>query len=259
MFTTVAFQQSIDPGNVYTAINVALADASIKGTTTQIFVPELTSVVGVAAQLENTVAPRARLVTPTLRVRSRFEIEPANVGAAAAVKPTSPHAFIDLRDTPLQLVKDEVLTAEIKTDPAAAQLQSVVVWLADGPIAPVAGPIFSVRFTGATALVISQWTLVPITLLEDLPRGRYQLVGLRASSAGCVAARCVGVGWRWRPGVLGVQAESHIQAPQFRYGDFGIFGEFEDTDLPQLEFLSVTADATENGIIDLIQLRSGPA
>src|SRR5262249_32150469 len=143
MFTTVAFQQSVDPGNAYTAINVAGSDASIKGTTTQIFVPELTQVVGAAAQLENTVAPRARLVSPSLRIRSRFEIEPANVGSAAAVKPTSPHAFIDLRDTPLQLVKDEVLTAEIKTDPAAAQLQSVVVWLADGPIQPVTGPIFS--------------------------------------------------------------------------------------------------------------------
>jgi hypothetical protein len=259
MFTTVAHIQSIDPAGVYTAINAALGEQHVRSTGTQIFVPELNQLVCLAAGVEIAVESFARVVAPSLRTLSRFEIEPFSSAAAGAVTPAAPHPVIDLRDTPVQLVKDEVYTAEINSNPAAAQIQWVVSWFADGPIVPVAGKSFSVRFTGATALVASTWTNVPITLNEDLPRGRYQVVGLRVRSAGVVAGRIVFVGGRWRPGVLGNTTQQGLSAPFFRYGEFGVFGEFEDTDLPSIDFLSTSADAAQDGNLDLIQLRAGPA
>lgn len=259
MFTTVAHIQSVDPGGVYTPINAALGEQSVRSTLTQIFVPELNSLIAAAAGVEITVESFARYVSPSLRTLSRLEIEPFSSGSAAAVLPNAPHPVVDFRLSPLAMVKDEVLTAEINSNPAAVQIQWVVGWFADGPIAPVTGKIFSVRFTGATTLAISTWTNVPITLGEDLPRGRYQVVGLRGRSAGCVAARMVFVGGRWRPGVLGNTTQQGMHHEMFRGGLLGVFGEFEDTDLPSVDFLSATADAAQDGIIDLIQLRSGPA
>lgn len=259
MFTTVAHFQSVDPGGVYTPINAALGEQSVRSTLTQIFVPELSNLIAVAAGVDITVESFARVVSPSLRQLSRLEIEPFSSGTAIPVIPISPHAIIDMRGNPLAMVRDEVYTAEINSNPAAVQRQWVVSWFADGPIAPVTGRIFSVRFTGATATVADTWTNIPITLAEDLPRGRYQVVGMRARSAQIVAARMVFIGGRWRPGVLGNPTQQGISHEMFRNGLMGVFGEFEDTDLPSVDFLCVGVDATQDGILDLIQLRNGPA
>jgi hypothetical protein len=45
----------------------------------------------------------------------------------------------------------------------------------------------------------------------------------------------------------------------FRNGTFGIFGEFEDTDQPTVDFLSVSADTAQEVYFDLIQVRDGAA
>jgi hypothetical protein len=258
MFHTAAFQESVDPAGAYNALT-AVPDQQIRVQGDDLFVPELSQVVAIAAGVETTVESFARLASPSLRGRSRFQIEPFNSGAAAAVEPGSPHRMIDLRHAPLKLVAQESLNAEINSNPAAAQIQWCVIWFADGAIAQAVGDIFSVIATGATALVANAWTNVAITLDEDLPRGRYAVVGGRFRSAGCVAGRVVFIGGRWRPGALGVDAQDDLEHEMFRHGGLGIWGEFEDVDTPSVDFLSVSADAAEDITLDLIQLRAGPA
>lgn len=258
MFTTIAFQESVDPAGAYNALTGVL-DQHVRVQGDDIFVPELSQIVAVAGGVETTVESFLRLASPSLRGRSRFQIEPYNSGAAAAVEPLSPHRVVDLRTNPLKLTAQEALNAEVNSNPAAAQIQWCVVWFADGPIAPAAGDIFSVVATGATALVASTWTNVPLTLDEDLPRGRYAIVGARFRSAGCVAGRIVTIGGRWRPGALGVDAQDDLEHPMFRLGGLGVWAEFEDVDSPSADFLSVSADAAEDVTLDLIQLRAGPA
>lgn len=257
-FTTVAFQESVDPAGVYNQLTAVL-DQHIRVSGDDLYVPELNQIIAAAGGIESAAESFLRITSPSLRARSRFQIEPLNMAAAAAVEPASPHRVMDLRSSPVALTPQEVLNAETNSNPVAAQIQWCVVWLADGPVAPVAGPVFTVLASGATALTANAWTNVPITLDEDLPRGRYQVVGMRARSAGCVAARIVFIGGRWRPGVLGVDAQDDIEHPMFRYGGLGVFGEFEDVDTPSIDFLSVSADAAEDVLLDLIQVRSGPA
>ncbi|HEV8674032.1 MAG TPA: hypothetical protein VGX21_08300 [Methylomirabilota bacterium] len=258
MFTTVAFIESVDPAGTYNPLT-AIPDQHVTVTGDDLRVPELNQIVAVAGGIETAVESFLRLVAPSLRARSPFYVEPYNTAAAAAVEPGSPHRVVDLRGTPLVLVPQENLNAETNSNPVAAQIQWAILWLANGPVEPVKGPIFSVAATGATALVASTWVNVPLTLVDDLPRGRYQLVGLRARSAGMVAARLVFVGGRWRPGVLGVDAQDDQEHEMFRYGGLGVFGEFEDVDLPSVDCLAVSADAAEDFVLDLIQVRSGPA
>ncbi|MGH7409853.1 MAG: hypothetical protein ACREJ6_02150, partial [Candidatus Methylomirabilis sp.] len=185
-------------------------------------------------------------------------IDPANVAAAAAVEPGSPQAALDLRAQPIVLVVGEQLNAEINTNPVAAQIQWCIVWLSSGPVEPVRGPVFTIRATNAVALVGSVWSNQPITFQEDLPRGRYQVVGFRPESAGMIAGRLVFVGGGPRPGALGADAISDIQHPIFRYGELGVWGEFEDIEPPTVDCLSVSADATQEFYFDLIQVREGP-
>jgi hypothetical protein len=263
MFTTVAFAQSVDSAGVADPI-LAVLDQHIRVSGDDIFVPDLNQIVAVCAGVETTTESFARLVSPSLRGLGRLQIEPYNTAAAAAVEPASPPAVYDITENPLVLTPQEALNFEINSNPAAAQIQWCVVWLSDGPIVPATGKIFSVIATGATALVAvaataTGWVNVPLTFDEDLPRGRYAVVGMRARSAGMIAARLVTVGGRWRPGVIGCDAQSDQDHWRFRAGQFGVFAEFEDVDTPSVDCIAISADAAEDFVFDLIQLRAGPA
>lgn len=257
MFTLVGWYQNIDPGAAFTALD-ALADQHVTVTGDDIRVPTLNQIVAVAVGAENSVAPRARLVSPSLRRKTNPLIVPLNVAAAASVEPNSPQRVVDLRSNPIPLVVGENLNCEINSNPAVAQDQWGLVWLADGPIAPVTGAMFTARATSATAVAANVWSNVAITFDEDLPRGRYQVVGLRGESASMIACRLVFPGGGWRPGVLGLDAVDDLQHPMFRLGGMGIFGEFEDTEPPTVDVLADLADATQEFYVDLIQLREGP-
>lgn len=256
MLQTIAWYQSVDPAGAVVQLN-AVADQSVRVSGADIYCPPLTQCIALAGGAESTVAPYMRFASPSQRRRTTTYINPLNTAAAAAVKPVSPHAVADFRFNPIPLVSGEQLNMELSSNPAAAQIQWGVAWLADAPIKPVEGPIFTVRATGSATLVAGSWSNVPLTFTEDLPRGRYQIVGMGAVSAGCIAARVVFIGGQYRPGVLGQATIATIPSSIFRNGTFGIFGEFEDTDQPTVDFLSVSADTTEEVFFDLIQVRDG--
>ena len=257
MFHTAAFYESVDQAGIYANMAVP-PDQLLTVVTPNMQVPVLNKVVLVAAGLENTVAPRCRLVTPSLRTKSLFQVAPISVAAAGPVVPADPHAVVDLRDTPLELMVGEQLQFAALANPAAVQIQWCFVWFADGPTTPVKGPIFTVRAVGATALVAGTWVTCPLVFDENLPRGRYQVVGMKALSATCKAARLLIPSQQWRPGVLGNVTIDQREWSGFRYGNMGIFGEFEDVDALNADFMAGAADGAEVVYLDLIQLRAGP-
>jgi hypothetical protein len=257
MFHLAGWSEDIDPAGLYNLLN-AIADTQITWALTNIQVPSLNQIVALAGGAENTAEPIMRMVAPSLRTRSLFQISPLNTGAAAHIEPDTPPKILDLRRTPLVMVPGENVQVELNSNPAAVQWQWCFAWFADGPIAPVGGSIFTVRAVGATALVAGTWTNVPLVFDENLPRGRYQIVGMKAISAECQAARLVVPDSRWRPGVLGCDTVTDVDWKGFRYGNFGVFGEFEDTDALTVDFHSSAADAAEIVYLDLIQLRAGP-
>lgn len=259
MIHTAAFYQSVDPAGVYVQL-AAIGDSALTVNTPRIQVPTLNQIIAVAAGVETTTAPTARLVSPSIITLSRDQIRPISTAAAAAVLPLSPHRIMDLRLDPIILVPSEQLTAEIQSNPAAVQIQWVVVWFADAPPAPVNGRVFTCRATVANALVAGAWTLNTLTFDDQLPRGRYQIVGLRGESTTLIACRLVIPAGPWRPGVLGCQLPADQGSDIFRYGNAGVFGEFEDVDNLQIESLSAAADAAgvQSYFVDLIQTRPGP-
>ena len=252
-FTLAGFYENVDPAAAFNALT-ALADPHLTISGNAIRVPLLNKIVAIAGMAESTVAPRMRLVAPSLRRRTNHMVAPLNIVAAAAVTPNSPHRMVDLREGPLNLIQNENLTCELLSNPAAAQDQSCLVWFSDGPITPIKADIFTVRATAAATLVAGAWTNGSITFDEDLPRGKYQVVGMRAESAGIVAARLVPVGNLWRPGVLGSLLVQNLEHPMFRNGGLGVFCEFEDIEPPTVDFLSISADTAEVVYLDLVQL-----
>lgn len=267
-FHLAAWSQSVQQAGAFVAIN-AVTDAVLTispASGTSILVPGLNKVIALAAGVETTAAQQARLTAPSRRILALQRIAPTQGNAAAASLPGNPHRLLWYGATPITMITGEAAQIELNATPAAPQIQWGLVWFTDGVVAPANGPAFTIRATGATALVAQAWTLVPLTFSENLPRGRYQVVGMRAQSTNLVAARLVfaGTGSQgpWRPGVLGSNSDSHLDHPAFRYGpppDFGSFGEFEDTSPPAIECLATAADAAETFYLDLVQERAGPA
>jgi len=257
MYTTVGWLQSVDPAGVFVQLS-ALADQHVRVTGPDIQCPLLNQVLALSGGAESTVAPTMRFISPSQRRKTSTSLAPLNTASALAVEPASPVAMVDLRNNPIPLVVGEQLNAELLSNPAAAQVQWMFAFLGDvSPVAP-AGQMFTVRATSATPLVLNSWTNVAIVLAEDLPRGRYALVGLLPISTGMIAARAVFVGGGWRSGVMGNDSVSDIGSTLFRYGGMGIMGEFEDTDPPTIDAVSISSDATQEYFLDLIQLRDGP-
>ena len=252
------FLENIDPAAVYSPLT-ALADTQLRISGDDLQVPNLNQIVAISGGIDTTVESFLRLVSPSLRVRGLFYVEPTNGQSGAAQEPDNPSKVTDLRRSPLPLVSGEQLNAQTNSNPGAVQEQWALVWLAAGPIAPIDGPIFTVTATNASTLTANVWTNGALTFTEDLPRGKYQVVGMRARSAGLVAARLVFVGGSWRPGCIGGDAVTDIAPDMFRYGGFGVMGEFEDIEPPTVDWLSMTADTAQDVILDLIQVRLGPA
>jgi hypothetical protein len=247
VFTLVGWSQSIDTGGVLSEID-ALADPHIRVEGKKIVVPSLNQLLGAMAVGANIT--QARISSPSLRSIAEIEISPLNANA----EPLSPPSYVDLFQNPIALVVSEQLTSKVAETASGAEYETVLAWLGDGPVTPYRGPFYTVRATGSTTLSAYAWTNVSITFDQTLPAGRYQIIGMRAMSAGLIAARLVFPGFPWRPGVIGNDALSDIEAERFRFGNAGVFGEFTHDSPPTVDCLSVSADTSETFWFDLVKI-----
>ena len=258
MFHLAAYYQQVDPAGAYVQVT-PIADAVLTVNSPKILVPSLNQIILAAGGAESTVLPRMRLVAPSMLTMFRNQITPLNTAAAAAVVPLSPQRVMNIMNDPIQLVQGEALTVELFSDPAAAQYQWGLVWLADKVPAPINGKVFTARATVAGAATANVWSLQNLTFDDTLPRGRYSCVGFRAFGPSVVAARLLFVGQAWRPGCLGSILVGDYSHEVFRWGNMGEWGQFEDIDAVQVETLCNAADAAANMafFLDLVQVRAG--
>jgi hypothetical protein len=255
MFTTVAWYQSVDPAGAYVALNAAGGEQHVFASGVDITVPALSQLVLAAGGAETTVVPTMRLESPSLRDIARAYIIPLNGAAAAAVLPQDPPRFMDRRFNPFLLSPNEQLEAWLLSDPAAVQIQWAIALLADAPVQPVGGgaEIMSLRWHAATAVTAGSWSNLPIIFDDTLPVGHYQVVGFRAHSVNLIAARLVFKGYAWRPGCIGSASMTAVGDDVFRRGNMGVWGEFDSTTPPNVDFLAAAADAVQHGVLDLIK------
>jgi hypothetical protein len=255
MFTLVAYSESQDSASL---VNVAAcADPHVRVVGDDIVVPSqvanLAAVYAIGANLT-----RCQVVSPSIRRRYPLEVLPIDV----ATEPSDPAKFWGLWSNPIGLDPDEALNAQASEDAAGAARSTVLVWLTDGAYTPVTGvEIFTTQATNTSTLTAFAWTNGALTFSDTLPAGRYAVVGMRATSAGLIAARLVFPQFAFRPGVIGGDSVSDWGPSVFRYGTLGVFGEFEHNSPPTVDFLSSSADTSQTVHLDLVLIEgrlSGP-
>lgn len=249
MFTLVAYYESIDPAAVLAEI-AAVPDQHVFTTGDDIRVPNIMSnMIGEVALTAQINLLSARISSPSLRAVALKDMEPIVAGVVFG----SPPEAIMHPLSPNPLAVDEALNLLINSNPAAPGAHYGLVWLGDGPQAPVTGNIFTLIATATVAQSVSLWVNGNLTLGQDLPVGVYQIVGMRCRSIDAVAARLVFRGGAWRPGCPVVNALSDLDPPIFRMGRMGVWGEFEQTTPPSLDVLGGVATA-QTILLDLIKV-----
>lgn len=247
MFTLAAFDASVDGSAALVQVNAEL-DQSIAIVNNNIQIDGRLPLLVGAFALGGTGLLRVQLDSPSLRALWLPEIAPPD--AAATV--STPSRWSDMRFTPFQFLPNEQLSAFVTNGGAAQTI--VGAWFADQPIAPVAGEARSIRFTSATTLVANAWTNCALTLTQNLPSGRYQLIGARLHGVSPVLFRVVFQGYPWRPGGPALPTIQSVEHPAFRYGGMGVWGEFTNTTIPTIDVLALAADTAQTGVLDLVYL-----
>lgn len=247
-FTVVAWSESQDTSNVLTNV-AALADQHVTVTGDDVKVPGFASnLIGVYAG--GTTITQAQLSSPSLRAQNLKDVIPLNVGA----EPTSPPGLSMFNEKPIKLVPAEALQSLVAENAAGAERENVVAFLQGEFKAAPNGEVRTVRATNGSTLIAFTWTLGALTFSQQLAAGRYAIVGMRAQSAGLLAARLVIPGSEYRPGCIGTDSEGDISHEVFRNGTLGNWGEFEHDTPPQVEFLSVSADTSQIVYLDLVKI-----
>ena len=255
VFTMIAYSESQDSA---TLVNVAaLVDPHVRVVGDDIVVPSalpyVAGVYAIGSQLS-----RAQLVSPSIRRRYPLEVTPIEIAA----EPADPVKYNSYFGSPIGLDADEALNFQAAEDGAGAGRSTGLVWLCDGATTPISGEeMFTIRSTNASTLVAFTWTNGALTFSDSLPAGTYAVVGMRASSAGLIAARLVFSQFPWRPGCIGSDTLGEQGAPIFRMGGLGVWATFEHNTPPTVDFLSVSADTSQTVDLDLVLVSgrlSGP-
>ncbi len=134
---------------------------------------------------------------------------------------------------------------------------AVYVIFGDGPVVKPAGEVRTIRYTSVCAPVTRVWTLGMLGITQELPQGRYQVVGAKVSNLTEFGAfRLVFTEGNWRPGGMithgPLSPDSQIQ----RAGGLGVWGEFDWRELPRFEICSLLAAPVANPAVflDLIKV-----
>jgi len=225
-----------------------IPDPTLRVAGNDFYVPNgMNNIVSAAALINSAAATlRAEIQSPSLRATLNVDISPINNGLVFGSIPRC----IRMWQSPLPLMVNEPLDVFVQN--GAAVMNRAFLILADGPVKPVTGKIYTVRATGAAALATATWVNSALTFGQTLPAGHYQCVGFRAWGANLVAARIFFVGSPWRPGVYAVNAEDNNEWFDFRWGNIGVLGEFDNTVPPTVDFMGVT-DTAQVVLLDLIK------
>ncbi len=227
----------------------ALADPSMTVGGDNVQIPDYASLLAGAIGIGVNLT-RAQLLSPSLRRTINVEIAPVN----KAAEPASPVPVAWFGANPIQLDVGEQMQAYMAEDAAGASQAVILAWLCDAPLVPVTGEIFTVRVTNATTLVAYTWTNGALTFDQVLPVGRYAIVGADFYSAGLIGFRFLLQGSTPRPGGIGFDTPNEVCIPGQRYGGWGVWGEFEHSTPPTLDFLSLSADTAQVGFLDLVKV-----
>jgi|ERR1700722_1806138 len=251
MFHTSAFSSTITNAGTLQQLT-EIPDSILPASGAGLLSSRLAFLMALAAA--GTSLTRAQFQAPSLRDYGNVDLLPINIGTAFE----SPPRVDDFSRKMVPLAMSEEWDGfAAQNNGASSEIESLFAWSSDGNIDPFPPKkIVQIRWTAAITLIANKWSLIQVTLAQPLTAGQYALVGARCLSAGALAFRFVPSGSSsgnvFRPGGIAVQTEDQLDHPNQRKGGWGKWLDFTNTTIPQIEIFSLSADTSEEGIIDIV-------
>jgi hypothetical protein len=251
MFHTSAFSSSIaNDGLLHQLIEIP--DSILPASGAGLLSSRLAYLMGLA--FVGADLTRGQFLAPSLRDYGNVDVLPINIGTAFE----SPPRVDDFSRKMVPLAVSEEWDAfAAQNNAMASEIETGFLWSSDGNLDPIPPKkIVQIRWSAAITLIAGQWSLIQVTLAQPLTAGQYALVGARCLSAGALAFRFVpsgsSTGNVFRPGGIAVQTEDQLDHPMQRKAGWGKWLDFTNTTIPQIEIFSLSADTSEEGIIDIV-------
>lgn len=192
-----------------------------------------------------------RIAVPSLRIVSQPWIQPVN----KALYPVDVFPVIDYGINGPRILRSETFSLQLTSDATAGPNASYgLFWLYNSFRPAPAGDITTIKATTTVTGVAGSWVLGALTLEQDLPSGRYAIVGAQAIGATAIALRFAFAGGGYRPGILVQQAAGQFSMPIFEKGNSGWFGEFDNSLPPQVDVLATAGAVTISLYIDIVKV-----
>jgi hypothetical protein len=251
MHHLAAFYSALVTGSAYANL-AAVADQSLPVDANSNFLPQSewsvlkTSVLG-------TALTAARHRSPKLQETFLPEIYPLIAGAT--VPDSAVLADYDGHGPALR--KNDPYNIQASHSDAGTVDVFALVWLGQKVQPAPGGPINRILYTATPTLIKGQWVNYAITTTQQLPSGRYAVVGMQAQGTAHYGVRLVFTGQnQFRPGVIGQPTYPFaLRDDYFGNGNFGLYGFFDNTAPPSADSLGLAAGASAVKIwLDLIKV-----
>jgi len=277
-WTVAAFNEVRDTEVAVLSTLNGVDDDHIRVEKDDLFIPdELTQLVGVVIAhgtgtvkgdpvLGRLASPSLReLILPTVDILSDtldgYHKHVENLAASytqnadTAYELAQRYAVMLFPDNPIPLVATEALTVELANRAVTGARGIALVMLADKAIAPIRGDIRTVRGTTNFTPTANAWSSGAITLDQDLPAGRYAVVGAKVVGGATYGFfRLIFTGYTWRPGGVIVRDIRLEVDKLFRRGCLGVWGTFRHDQPPRLEVMEITAVANPTVYLDIMKV-----
>lgn len=233
MWTVVAFCEP-RASNAMDVI-AAVGDETHKVSGADLYIGKWNQLVGAYARW--TAIQDVYLISPSLRRVSQIYIQPME---QSSVIQNQLRRFSPRVNAPLKLDTSEALNVYMETsqyDETTAAL--VGVWLADAPITPVTGEIYTVKVVSEAVQTFTQavWKNHELAFTPDLAVGRYAIVGARMYGGSPGLFRFVSREVAERPGGIMLTDQNLYDDEIFHMGQLGIWLEFDSVLPPSLDVL----------------------
>lgn len=196
---------------------------------------------------------QAQVNTPIFRNIGPENLTPVSVGAAILSlfpQNVSPiNAPIIPRVDPIQFLTTN--------GGGGAEQQTGFIWLGDGNIGLGGEEIRTIIATATITAGNLVWGSGSFTLTQQLPAGRYRVVGLDIVGANLLAARLVFTNGGMRPGCIARASTAILPTFTFMNGNLGSWGEFESYSQPNIELFGSAAPTTQTIYLQIQQIRNG--
>lgn len=259
MFTMVAYSMQRVGATAALTVVTPVQDAHVTIDGNNIVVPKdlnklAGAIVGYGTGVAAGAPTLAQLASPALRRVFNQDLPRMN-DTLAEIEDEHINLF---PDSPIPLDADEGLQAFTAHGALALGETAVYVLLCDGPAKSVSGEVRTIRYTSVCAPVTRVWTLGALGVVQQLPQGKYAVVGARVYNATEFGAfRLIFTGYDWRPGGMITHSPIAHDIAFQRDGWMGVWGEFDWMHLPRIEICSMLAAPVANPTVYLDVIKTG--